>query len=533
MTTKLENKIALYKENNIYNTGNDYMQLEIMDTTLRDGEQTEGVAFSKQEKLAIAKKLLNLEVNRIEIASTGTTKEEFDAVSSICSWAKENNYLKNIEVLAFVNKKSIDWIYESGCKTANLLCKGSLRHAKEQLGKTKEQHLEDIKTIVNYAKSKDLDVNLYLEDWSNGMKESKDFVYYMLDGVQSLDMKRIMLPDTLGILSPEETYNFIKEVKEKFPGKYDFHAHNDYGLATANSVHAVLAGIDGIHTTVNSLGERTGNASLIEITVVLKDLYDIDLKLEESKYQETSDLVAGLSGKKPSYNIPIIGKNVRTQTCGVHADGDKKAELYKTPLTFPGRFSKEKIKYALGKNAGKASIEMNLKELGIELSSEQVKILRDEVAKIGQKKEQITQPDLLFLIADLFEQPEMIPFKILDCRIKAEMNGERSAYVKIDYKGQILEHEAKGDGGYDAAMNSIEKILSEKNIELPKLTDYSITIPPGGNTSALTLASIGWKYNKKKLQSHGVETDQTFAALKATEKILNLILRNGNGKSSH
>ncbi|MBD3354770.1 2-isopropylmalate synthase [Candidatus Woesearchaeota archaeon] len=504
------------------------MQLEIMDTTLRDGEQTEGVAFSKQEKLAIAKKLLNLGIHRIEVASAGTTKEEFDAVSSICRWAKKNNYLKNIEVLAFINKKSIDWIYESGCRTANLLCKGSLRHAKEQLGKTKKQHLEDVKKIIKYAGSKDIDVNLYLEDWSNGMKESKDFIYYMLDGLQNSDIKRIMLPDTLGVLSPEQTYSFIKEIKEKFPGKYDFHAHNDYGLATANTIHAVLAGIDGVHATINSLGERTGNASLIEIAVVLKDIYNIDLGFEESKYQEMSDLVAGLSGKKPSYNVPIIGKNVKTQTCGVHADGDQKANLYKTPLTSPGRFSKEKIKYALGKNVGKASIEMNLKDLGIELSSKQIKILRDEVAEIGQKKEQITQPDLLFLIADLFEQPEMVPFKILDCIIKTEINGERSAYVKIDYKGNIMKQKAKGDGGYDAAMNSIKKMLSKKGIEPPKLLDYNVTIPPGGETSALTLASIGWKYNNRKMQSHGIETDQTFAALKATEKILNLILRNGN-----
>ncbi|MEE9525311.1 MAG: alpha-isopropylmalate synthase regulatory domain-containing protein [Candidatus Woesearchaeota archaeon] len=524
---KLENKIAtLYKENNISTLEEDYM--EILDTTLRDGEQTEGVAFPKQEKLAIAKKLLELGVHRIEIASAGTTTKESEAVKSICSWAKENNYLESIEVLAFVNEQSIDWIYETGCRTANLLCKGSLKHTEKQLKKTKEQHLEDIKRTIQYAKSKGIKVNVYLEDWSNGMIDSKDYVYYMLKEIQEQGIERIMLPDTLGILSPEQTYTFIKEIKKHFPGKYDFHAHNDYGLATANTVQAVLAGVNGIHTTINTLGERTGNTSLIEIAVVLKDLYNIDLKLDELSYQELSELVGEFSGKRLPYNAPIVGDNVMTQTCGVHADGDKKAGLYQTKLTAPGRFGKETTRYALGKNVGKASIEMNLKELGIDLTLEQIKTLRDEIAELGQRKEQITQADLLFLIADLFEQPEMVPLRILECKIDADLNGERKAHVKLDYKGEILTANAKGDGQYDAFMNALRYIFKEKNIEIPELVDYRIDIPPGGRTSALTQAFVGWKKDDNSLNTEGVETDQTFAAVKATEKMLNLILRNDN-----
>ncbi|MBW2966382.1 2-isopropylmalate synthase [Candidatus Woesearchaeota archaeon] len=504
------------------------MNIEIMDTTLRDGEQTEEVAFTKQEKLTLAKKLLQLRIHRVEVASAGTTKQEFETVKSICDWAKTNGYLENIEVLAFVDKKSIDWVYETGCRTINLLCKGSLNHVEGQLRKTKEQHLEDTKEIVKYTQSKGMDINVYLEDWSNGMLNSRDYVYFIINGLKELNIKRIMIPDTLGVLSPEQVYEFVKEIKEKFPGRYDFHAHNDYGLATINTIKAIQAGIDGIHVTVNKLGERTGNASLFEVAVSLKDHYNIDLGLKEPMFQETSDLVAQLAGKKVSHNEPIVGEKVRTQTAGIHADGDKKAGLYVTKLTKPGRFGKEETRYALGKNVGKASIEMNLKELGIDLNPEQVKILRDEVATIGQRKEQITQADLLFLIADLFEQPEMVPFKILNCEIQTSLNGERSAYVKIDYKGEVLEAKSKGDGGYDAAMNAIKEMLEPKGIELPKLKEYSITIPPGGKTSALTMASIGWLHSNKKLQSKGVETDQTFAALKSTEKILNLILRNGN-----
>jgi D-citramalate synthase len=528
MPEELSDKVNgnLYQEKGIPDTRRDYM-LEIMDTTLRDGEQTEGVSFPKQEKLTLAKKLLQLGIHRTEVASAAK-KQEFESVKAICDWAKTKGYLENIEVLAFVDKKSIDWAYKTGCKTVNLLCKGSLNHLKGQLGKTKEEHLADIKEVVQYAQSKGMDINVYLEDWSNGMINSRNYVYFMIQGLRELNVKRIMLPDTLGILSPGQVTEFIKELKEKFPYKYDFHAHNDYGLATANTMQAVLAGVDGIHVTANKLGERTGNASLFEVAVNLKDYYGIDLGLKESKFQEVSDLVARLSGKRVPHNEPVVGENARTQTAGIHADGDKKAGLYVTKLTKPGRFGADETRYALGKNVGKASIEMNLKELGIELTSEQIKTLRDEVASLGHRKEQITQADLLFLIADLFEQPEMVPFKILDCEIKISLNGERSAYVKADYKGEILEADAKGDGGYNAFWNAVKKMLEPKEIQIPKLVDYSITIPPGGQTSALTMASIGWEHNKKKLQSKGVETDQHFAAVRATEKILNLILRNGN-----
>jgi len=521
LTDIIEESGKLYERTSLIHK---YMKPEILDTTLRDGEQTEGVAFSSQEKLTIAKKLLQLGVDRIEVASSGVTEEEFKAVKVICNYAQKRGYLDRIEVLGFVNRKSIDWIYDSGCKTVNLLCKGSLKHATEQLKKTEQEHLADIEDITKYATEKGINVNVYLEDWSNGMLESKDYVYYLIQGLRKTDVKRIMLPDTLGILSPEQVFKFIKEIKEKFPGRYDFHAHNDYGLGTINTIHAVLAEIDGVHTTINNMGERAGNASLIEIAVALKDLYNIDLGLKESKFQELSDLVARFSGKKPAHNAPIVG-NINTQIAGIHADGDKKGELYQTKLR-PERFGKGTIRYALGKMVGKASIELNLAELGItDLTQDQIKKLRDEVSRLGQEKESVTQSDLLFLIADLFEQPERVPFKILECRISADLNGTRQAYVKFDYKETIMESEATGDGQYDAFMKAIKSKLHEMGIEIPDLIDYIIEIPPGGKTSALTQSSITWT-NGKKLHTIGIETDQTFAAIKATEKMLNFILRN-------
>ena len=191
------------------------MRVEIMDTTLRDGEQTQGVSYAPLEKLHIAKLLLrDLKVDRIEITSARVSLGECEALSKITEWARHNNLHRKIEVLGFVDGDlSINWIHEAGGKVINLLCKGSLRHLEKQLRKTPEQHVKDIKEIIRKAEALEMDVNIYLEDWSNGMINSQDYVFYMIDSLKDENIKRFMLPDTLGILNHEQTYDFCKRIK--------------------------------------------------------------------------------------------------------------------------------------------------------------------------------------------------------------------------------------------------------------------------------------------------------------------------------
>ncbi len=186
------------------------MKLEIMDTTLRDGEQTSGVSFNAPEKLNIAKILLEeVKVDRIEIASARVSEGELEAVQKITEWARENNYLESVEILGFIDKNaSLDWINDAGAKVVNLLAKGSLKHVKEQLRKTPEEHLADLEAAIEYATSKGIICNLYLEDWSNGMIHSPEYVYFLADTLKDRNLKRLMLPDTLGILNHEQTYEF-------------------------------------------------------------------------------------------------------------------------------------------------------------------------------------------------------------------------------------------------------------------------------------------------------------------------------------
>ncbi len=501
------------------------MRIEIMDTTLRDGEQTMGVSFSPVEKETIAKILLEeVCVDRIEVASARVSTGEFEATRRITSWAANKGKLDKIEILAFIDgTASIDWIAEAGGHVVNLLSKGSLRHVREQLRKEPEEHLRDIKNSIHYARSKGMKINLYLEDWSNGMIYSPDYVYFLMDTLKDEEIERFMLPDTLGILNPYQTARYCRLMRDRYPGlHFDFHAHNDYDLAAGNVLSAIKEGINGIHTTVNGLGERAGNVPLSSVAGILNDHLKIKNNLNESKLTQVSKIVETFSGIRIPPNKPIVGENVFTQTCGVHADGDSKDHLYYNDL-LPERFGRTR-QYALGKTSGKANILKNLEELGIDLDPVSTKKLTRKVIELGDKKEHITKEDLPYIIADVLNNHSVEQLvHILNYSLTLSSGLKPIANISIEINGHIYKENAIGDGQYDAFMRALWKIYDRLQIEHPVLIDYIVTIPPGGRTDAFVSTSIIWKYKDSEFKTHGLDVDQTEAAIKATERMLNII----------
>ena len=501
-------------------------KIEIMDTTLRDGEQTSTVSFSASEKLTIAKLLLEeLKVDRIEIASARVSEGEFQAVKDITEWASENDYLNKIEVLTFVDKGvSIDWMVEAGAKVQNLLTKGSLNHLTHQLKKTPNQHFEEIKENIEFAKKNNIETNVYLEDWSNGMRNSKAYVWDYLEFIATQPVKRIMLPDTLGVITPSESYEFVKEIKVKYPNlHFDFHAHNDYDLGVSNVMEALKAGADGLHLTVNGMGERAGNAPMASTIAVINDFMpNIEIGVNETFLYTISKLVETFSGVMIPSNKPVVGANVFTQTAGIHADGDNKNNLYFSEL-MPERFGRTR-QYALGKSSGKANIQKNLQELGLQLNDEDLKKVTQRIIELGDKKQVVTKEDLPYIISDVLDRTYEEKVKVNSYVLTHSKGLKPSTTVSITIDDETLEEHAQGDGQFDAFMNAIKSIFKKKEVLLPSLIDYAVRIPPGSNSDALCETIITWKSIDKEFKTRGLDSDQTVSAIKATEKMLNIIV---------
>ena len=525
--------------------------VEIMDSTLRDGEQTNGVSFLPHEKLVMARKLLyDVNVDRIEVASARVSEGEREAVTRICAFAKKVGLLERVEVLGFLDGgKSVDWIKECGGQVINLLAKGSLKHCTQQLNKTPDEHISDIRREVEYAVQQGLSVNLYLEDWSNGMKDSPEYVYQLMDaltlneavpedsaqstqakagapkkGVAKLKIQRFMLPDTLGVMNPLQVIEYFRKMLKRYPDvHFDFHAHNDYDLAVSNSLAAVLSGARGLHVTVNGLGERCGNAPMASVQAILKDQFHAKTSIVENQLNDLSRMVESFSGITVAPNQPIVGEHVFTQVAGVHADGDSKNKLYYNELV-PERFGRKR-EYALGKNSGRANIAKNLEELGLELTPEQTRRVTERITELGDKKEIVTQEDLPYIVSDVLKHDGSEDrVKLISYVVSTAYGLKPGANIKVEINGHQYDGSAVGDGQYDAFVKALRYIYKKYlNRTFPILANYQVTIPPGGRTDALVQTVISWHYKDGLLRTRGLDADQTEAAIKATFKMLNIV----------
>ena len=502
-------------------------RVQVMDTTLRDGEQTPDVAYTPAEKLQLARILLSeAKVDRIEIASTRVSKGEREAASRVTAWARKKRWLARVEMLGYCDgRASVDWVAATGGRVMNLLVKGSELHCRTQLGVTPEKHREMVAATARHAKRRRIKLNAYLEDWSNGVRDSFDYVFAMVRRMNELGVERIYLADTLGVFSPAEVERYVGLMTTTWPDTtFEFHAHNDYGLANANCLAAVAAGAVGVHTSVNGMGERTGNTRLAEIVATLHDHTPYRTGVDEKRLSSISRLVETFSGKDVAANSPIVGRDVYTQTAGIHADGDAKGDLYGSRLA-PARFGGRR-KYALGKLSGKASLDHNLKNLGIDLSAANRDLVLQRIIELGDRKHTVQVEDLPYIIADVLKTPDAQRVSIRDYRVTVATGEPPQAEVTLAYKRRTAKAKGSGDGGYDALMTALRKAAKKLGLEVARLADYRVRIPPGGRTTALVETVITWRREARGGDSFatlGVDPDQLAAAVIATEKMLNVL----------
>jgi D-citramalate synthase len=499
----------------------------VMDTTLRDGEQTPDVAYTPAEKLQLATLLLQeVGVDRIEIASTRVSEGERKAARLIARWARREGRLKAVEILGYCDgKASVDWITGTGGAVMNLLVKGSELHCIKQLGMQPAEHRAGVAQTLRYARRRKLSVNVYLEDWSNGVVDSPEYVFAMVDLLEGLGALRIYLPDTLGVFAPQDVSEHVKRMLKRWPGQaFEFHAHNDYGLATANCLAAIAAGARGVHTSVNGMGERTGNTRLAEVVAAIHDHTRLRTRVREDRLSAVSRLVEIFSGKDIAANTPIVGRDVFTQTAGIHADGDLKGDLYASRLA-PARFG-QKRRYALGKLSGKASVDQNLEALGIGLTTADRDLVLKRVIELGDKKGILSIEDLPYIIDDVLKRPGELQVRVASWSVQVGTGETPHAELALSYRGRTEKAHATGDGGYDAFMNALAKAARRFRLALPRLEDFRVRIPPGGQTAALVETVITWRPAARggpTFSTRGVDSDQLAAAVIATEKMLNAI----------
>ncbi len=334
-------------------------QVVIDDTTLRDGEQSAGVAFTAQEKIAIAKQLADTGVSELEVGIPAMGEEECEVIRTIVGLRLPARLL----AWARMNEHDLMATASTGVQMIDLSVPSSDIQIRNKLNKDRQWVLKEIKRLVPLAREKGLEVCVGCEDAS---RAENDFLYRIAEQASECGAKRLRFADTLGVMEPFGVYSRIQALSERTDLELEMHAHDDYGLATANTLAAVKAGASHINTTVNGLGERAGNAPLEECVLALKNLHAIETGVNTKKIPKLSRMVEKASGRSNSWHKSVVGNGVFTHESGIHVDG-----LMKDRINYEG-LNPEQLgrnhSLVLGKHSGSHQLRTSYSELGITLT---------------------------------------------------------------------------------------------------------------------------------------------------------------------
>jgi len=499
-------------------------KIKIFDTTLRDGEQSPGASMNIEEKLTLAKQLARLGVDVIEAGFAFSSPGDFTAIKTIgnevegpiiCSLAraKEEDIKKAWEALKDAPKKRIHTFHS----TSDI-------HLEYQFRVSREEALKRSVEMVKLARS-------FVEDVEfSPMDATRTDINYLCEVVEAVieaGALTVNIPDTVGYSIPAEFGAMIKTIRNRVKniGKavISVHCHNDLGLATSNSLAAVLNGAGQIECTINGIGERAGNCSLEEVVMALrtrKDIFNADTKINTEEIIRTSKLVTKITGMYVQPNKAIVGANAFAHESGIHQDG-----LLKEKTTYeiirPESIGLFSTKLVLGKHSGRHAFKTRLKELGYVLTDEELNNAFERFKKIADQKKEIYEEDIEALISEeVTKTPET--YALIDLYIISGVNQKPTATVKLKAGEDVIHRMEQGDGPVDATYKAIAEITGTKS-NLLKFEVKSIT----GGTDALGEVMVSLEERGRIVRGHGADTDIIVASAKAYINALNKLTARG------
>ncbi|MEE6245946.1 MAG: 2-isopropylmalate synthase [Thermoproteota archaeon] len=448
--------------------------IKIFDTTLRDGEQTPGISLTPEEKIQIAIQLDKLGVDTIEAGFPITSKGEAEAVKNIA----ELGLKSEICGLARAEPRDIETALNCNVDLVHVFIATSDIHMKHKLKMDRKQVIKTARDMVKIVKDRGVPVEFSAED---ACRSDPEFLIKVFQEVSDVGVDRIDIADTVGIMNPTTMYDLVSKVKQVIKRPISMHCHNDFGLATANSLSGMLAGAERIHVAINGLGERAGNASLEEVVMASQNLYQKKTNVNTKLIYETSKLVTRLTGISPQPNKAIIGDNAFGHESGIHVHGIINMPITYEPLE-PETVGRKRWIQA-GKHAGTHGIKAQLEELGYDASEQQVKEILVRVKDLGDKGKKLTDVDLDSIArAILGKVSEEMIIELIDISVMTGIKSTPTASVKVVMEDETFVASETGVGPVDAAIKAIQKI-SDKVAHI-RLKDFKIDAITGG-TDAL------------------------------------------------
>ena len=488
-------------------------KIYIFDTTLRDGEQTPGVALTVDEKIQIATKLNNLGVDKIEVGFPASSKGEIESAKQIKSLGLKSTLVGLSRSL----RKDVDAVLNSDLEYIHTFIGTSPLHRDYKLKMSKEKIIETAVDAIEYAKDHGLTVEFSAED---ATRTERNFLFEVFNEAVSAGADFLDVPDTVGILTPIMTREIITDIKDNFSIPISVHFHNDFGLATANTLTAIECGANQAHVTVNGLGERTGNCSLEELVMSLKSAYGIDLGLDTTRLYSLSHLVGRLTGVKMPVNKPIVGDNAFAHESGIHVHGILNNASTYEPMS-PEMVGHSR-RIVLGKHTGANAIKSKLKEYHIDLDSEQFDKVFAEIKSLGDSGKCITDDDLIAIAITQLASARETPIVLKGLGLSSGGGVSPTATVKLEIDGEEKETASTGVGPVDAALNAIRDLIRDE-IDM-ELEEYNLEAITGGTDALAEVFVVSSDSKGNKSTGRSTNQDIVMASIIAVLDSINKLL---------